>query len=113
MCIITVPSLVRVFIISHFHYLRTSFTELQTAHTHVLTNLEAAQKPLEFVNTGYLRALDVLPASLIHGLESNPPQHCPRLALVILQRRSLPKGMPGLSRVSNLYERSASQRGLS
>ncbi|KAF9645922.1 hypothetical protein BDM02DRAFT_3156737 [Thelephora ganbajun] len=39
----------------------------------ILTNLEAAQKHLEFVNTSYLHALDALPASLINGLESNPP----------------------------------------
>lgn len=39
----------------------------------ILTNLEAAQKHLEFVNTGYLHALDALPSSLINGLETNPP----------------------------------------
>jgi len=43
----------------------------------ILTNLEAAQKHLEFVNTSYLHALDALPASLINGLESNPPPALP------------------------------------
>ena len=43
----------------------------------ILTNLEAAQKHLEFVNTGHLHALDALPASLINGLESNPPPALP------------------------------------
>jgi len=43
----------------------------------ILTNLEAAQKHLEFVNTGYLHALDALPTSLSNGLESNPPPALP------------------------------------
>ena len=43
----------------------------------ILTNLEAAQKHLEFVNTDYLHALDTLPASLINGVENNPPPALP------------------------------------
>lgn len=46
-------------------------------HADILTNLEAAQKHLEFVNTGYLHALDTLPASLINGVENNPPPALP------------------------------------
>jgi len=39
----------------------------------ILTNLEAAQKHLDFVNSGFLHALDALPASLTKNLESNQP----------------------------------------
>ncbi|RDB20581.1 hypothetical protein Hypma_012197 [Hypsizygus marmoreus] len=37
------------------------------------TNLRAAHQHLDFINTGYLKALDALPTSLTTSLESNPP----------------------------------------
>ncbi|THG95626.1 hypothetical protein EW026_g6065 [Hermanssonia centrifuga] len=42
-------------------------------HADILTNLEAAQKHLDFIDTGYLRALNDLPASVSSVLESTPP----------------------------------------
>ena len=41
-------------------------------HADILTNLEAAQKHLDFINTGYLHALDSLP-SAVTSLETAPP----------------------------------------
>ena len=37
------------------------------------TNLNAAQTHLDFETSGYLHALDALPASVINSLEKNPP----------------------------------------
>lgn len=43
-------------------------------HTDILTNLTAAQKHLDFINTEYLRALDAaLPTAVTSTLEMNPP----------------------------------------
>ena len=39
----------------------------------IATNLEAAQKHLDFINTGYLRPLDALPSSVVGSIESAPP----------------------------------------
>lgn len=49
----------------------------------ILTNLEAAQRHLDFINTGFLNALDVLPASVTSGLESAPPPAPPTSSLVV------------------------------
>ncbi|PPQ80100.1 LOW QUALITY PROTEIN: hypothetical protein CVT25_001468 [Psilocybe cyanescens] len=42
-------------------------------HSDILTNLQASQKHLDFINTGFLRALDSLPGSVTSTLESAPP----------------------------------------
>ncbi|KAF5321017.1 hypothetical protein D9619_002062 [Psilocybe cf. subviscida] len=42
-------------------------------HSDILTNLQAAQKHLDFIERGYLQALDKLPSSITSTLESNPP----------------------------------------
>lgn len=49
----------------------------------ILTNLEAAQKHLDFVNTGFLHALDALPASVTKDLENNPPPAQPTSSVAI------------------------------
>ncbi|OSC98814.1 hypothetical protein PYCCODRAFT_1438972 [Trametes coccinea BRFM310] len=48
----------------------------------ILTNLEAAQKHLDFINSGFLHALDALPQALSSGLQTAPPpQQQPASAL--------------------------------
>ncbi|KAF7974660.1 hypothetical protein HWV62_11548 [Athelia sp. TMB] len=49
-------------------------------HSDILTNLTAAQKHLDFITTGYLHALDALPASVTSTLETNPPPTHPSTA---------------------------------
>ncbi|KAL0955521.1 hypothetical protein HGRIS_001759 [Hohenbuehelia grisea] len=52
---------------------------LDTAETHseehsdIVTNLQAAQSHLDFINADYLRALDSLPSSIAGALETAPP----------------------------------------
>lgn len=48
-------------------------TQSSDEHADILTNLEAAQKHLDFINTGYLHALDSLPSSATSNLETAPP----------------------------------------
>ncbi|KAJ3491453.1 hypothetical protein NLI96_g718 [Meripilus lineatus] len=48
-------------------------------HSNVITNLEASQKHLDFVNTGYLHALDALPNSLTNTLEAALPPSQPHV----------------------------------
>lgn len=50
-------------------------------HADLLTNLTAAQTHLDFLTTGYLHALDTLPASVINTLEKNPPPAAPGSSL--------------------------------
>ncbi|KAI0782942.1 hypothetical protein C8Q75DRAFT_488327 [Abortiporus biennis] len=52
-------------------------------HSDILTNLEAAQRQLDFINSGYLRSLDTLPNSLTTTLESNPPPALPHTSSVL------------------------------
>lgn len=42
-------------------------------YSDVLTNLAASQKHLDFITTGFLHALDVLPPSFISTIETVPP----------------------------------------
>jgi len=82
----------------------------------ILTNLEAAQKHLDFVNSGFLHALDTLPASLTKNLESNQPPTQPTLSAPVshlqiadvdagreplvktVRKRRVPKGVvPGVT----------------
>ncbi|KZP15509.1 hypothetical protein FIBSPDRAFT_912464 [Athelia psychrophila] len=42
-------------------------------HSDILTNLTAAQKHLDFINTEYLHAIDALPTAVTSTLETNPP----------------------------------------
>ncbi|KAI0628422.1 hypothetical protein C8Q77DRAFT_1076768 [Trametes polyzona] len=39
----------------------------------ILTNLEAAQKHLDFINSGFLHALDALPSAVSSSLQTAPP----------------------------------------
>jgi len=48
-------------------------------HSDILTNLTAAQKHLDFINSEYLHALDALPASVTSTLESSPPPAHPSI----------------------------------
>ena len=52
-------------------------------HADILTNLEAAQEHLDFIESGYLRALDELPATVSNSLESAPPPQPPSAAATI------------------------------
>ncbi len=38
-----------------------------------MTNLQAAQKHLDFINNDYLRAIDALPATITSAIETAPP----------------------------------------
>ncbi|PPQ97723.1 hypothetical protein CVT26_001913 [Gymnopilus dilepis] len=49
-------------------------------HSDILTNLQAAQQHLDFINTGFLRALDALPSSITSTLETAPPPVPPQSA---------------------------------
>ncbi|KAI0753567.1 hypothetical protein C8Q80DRAFT_1152911 [Daedaleopsis nitida] len=42
-------------------------------HSDILTNLEAAQKHLDFLTSGFLHALDALPSSVSNSLQTAPP----------------------------------------
>lgn len=42
-------------------------------HSDIVTNLEATQKHLDFINAGSSRALSTLPSSVTTGLENAPP----------------------------------------
>jgi signal recognition particle subunit SRP72 len=50
-------------------------------HSDILTNLQASQSHLDFINTGFLRALDSLPKSITSTLETAPPPHQPSMAV--------------------------------
>ncbi|KAI0692154.1 hypothetical protein BC835DRAFT_1278223 [Cytidiella melzeri] len=52
-------------------------------HADILTNLEAAQRHLDFINTGYLHALDSLPSATAANLETNPPPQPTTIAAAI------------------------------
>ncbi|PFH50442.1 hypothetical protein AMATHDRAFT_177051 [Amanita thiersii Skay4041] len=42
-------------------------------HSDILTNLQASQQHLDFINTGFLQALDALPVQISSAIESAPP----------------------------------------
>lgn len=42
-------------------------------HSDILTNLQATQKHLDFINNDYLRAINSLPASISSAIETAPP----------------------------------------
>lgn len=42
-------------------------------HSDILTNLEAAQKHLDFLTSGFLHALDALPSAISNSLQTAPP----------------------------------------
>ncbi|KAK7030941.1 hypothetical protein VNI00_013888 [Paramarasmius palmivorus] len=42
-------------------------------HADILTNLQAAQQHLDFIESGFLRSLDSLPASLRNNIDTLPP----------------------------------------
>ncbi|CAL1711847.1 unnamed protein product [Somion occarium] len=57
-------------------------------HSDILTNLEAAQQHLDFINKNYLRALDVLPGTLTSTIESVPPPPPPQPSSALLAASS-------------------------
>ncbi|KAI0764298.1 hypothetical protein BD413DRAFT_576739 [Trametes elegans] len=60
-------------------------------HSDILTNLEAAQKHLDFINAGFLHALDTLPSAVSGSLETAPPpQQQPASALASVAAASAP-----------------------
>ncbi|KAF8623393.1 hypothetical protein AX17_007431 [Amanita inopinata Kibby_2008] len=42
-------------------------------HSDILTNLQASQEHLDFINTGFLQSLDALPVHISSAIESAPP----------------------------------------
>ncbi|KDQ56463.1 hypothetical protein JAAARDRAFT_312486 [Jaapia argillacea MUCL 33604] len=58
----------------------------------ILTNMQASQKHLDFINTDFLHALDTLPTSVTTSLETSPPPSLPisSLALSALASSSAP-----------------------
>ncbi|OJT12169.1 Signal recognition particle subunit SRP72 [Trametes pubescens] len=57
----------------------------------ILTNLEAAQKHLDFINAGFLQALDALPSAVSSTLQTAPPpQPQPASALATVVAVSAP-----------------------
>ncbi|KAJ8501684.1 hypothetical protein ONZ51_g433 [Trametes cubensis] len=57
----------------------------------ILTNLEAAQKHLDFIESGFLHALDALPTSISNSLQTAPPpQQQPATALASVAAASAP-----------------------
>lgn len=62
--------------------LTPSILQQSEEHSDILTNLQASQKHLDFINKDFLRALDVLPTSLTADLESAPPPSQPSSSLL-------------------------------
>lgn len=60
-----------------------SSTQHSEEQSDILTNLEAAQRHLDFINSGFLHALDALPSSVTLTLESAPPPPPPISSLVL------------------------------
>ncbi|KAF9479384.1 hypothetical protein BDN70DRAFT_834573 [Pholiota conissans] len=68
-------------------------------HSDILTNLQASQKHLDFIERGYLHALDALPTSVTSALESVPPPVQPlsaaaaasAIANASVEQKQLPK----------------------
>ncbi|KIM36789.1 hypothetical protein M413DRAFT_77826 [Hebeloma cylindrosporum] len=52
-------------------------------HSDILTNLQASQRHLDFINRGFLQALDALPTSITSTLETAPPPVQPTTAAVV------------------------------
>jgi signal recognition particle subunit SRP72 len=46
-------------------------------HSDILINLQASQMQLDFINAGFLRAIDALPSSLTNNLEYSAPPSQP------------------------------------
>ncbi|KAF8959983.1 hypothetical protein BDZ97DRAFT_1906063 [Flammula alnicola] len=63
-------------------------------HSDILTNLQASQKHLDFIERGFLHALDALPTSITSTLESAPPPLQPHTAAVTLASASAIANIP-------------------
>lgn len=63
--------------------MRADWLQSSEEHADILTNLEAAQKHLDFIDSGHLRALDELPTSISNNLESAPPPQPPSAAATV------------------------------
>lgn len=51
----------------------SSFPQDSEEHADLVTNLNASQTHIDFLNAGYLRALNELPATITNSLETTPP----------------------------------------
>jgi len=52
-------------------------------HSDILTNLQASQNHLDFINRGFLQALDALPILITSTLETAPPPVQPTTAAIV------------------------------
>jgi signal recognition particle subunit SRP72 len=52
-------------------------------HSDILTNLQASQKHVDFINRGFLQVLDALPTSITSTLETAPPPVQPTTAALV------------------------------
>ena len=70
---------------NHDPHLTLSFIIFKDSeeHSDILTNLQASQTHLDFINTGFLHALDSLPASITSILETAPPPPQPPSSSVL------------------------------
>ncbi|KAI5987625.1 hypothetical protein EDD15DRAFT_2292095 [Pisolithus albus] len=55
------------------HNIHRCISQQSEEYSDVLTNFTASQKHLDFINTGFLHALDELPASVVSAIETLPP----------------------------------------
>jgi len=51
-------------------------------HSDILTNLQASERHVDFINRGFLQVLDALPTSITSTLETAPPPVQPTAALL-------------------------------
>ncbi|RPD58086.1 hypothetical protein L226DRAFT_537340 [Lentinus tigrinus ALCF2SS1-7] len=56
-----------------YHQLLDTAEPNSEEHSDILTNLDAAQKHLDFLTSGFLHALDALPSSVSSTLQTAPP----------------------------------------
>jgi signal recognition particle subunit SRP72 len=64
-------------------YTNTKFLKDTEEHSDIITNLQAAQKHLDFINNDYLRSVDALPASIANSIETAPPPAPPSSILTV------------------------------
>ncbi|KAI0302306.1 hypothetical protein B0F90DRAFT_1627541 [Multifurca ochricompacta] len=64
-------------------------------HSDILTNLQASQKHIDFINTDYLRALDGLSSDVTGSLEQAPPPLPPVLSHITSLGVSAPENRTG------------------
>ncbi|KAI0319276.1 hypothetical protein OF83DRAFT_1055248 [Amylostereum chailletii] len=72
----------------HYNHLLDTSQPQSEEHSDILTNLQAAQRHLDFVTTNYLRALDGLDPTTTSTLESTPPPAQPGAPTVIISAKA-------------------------